>query len=94
LYGTVKAFQYGGDTFVFTSPYADSTQVTITARRRDGTVDPRFGSHGRARLRTPWQGHDAALGTEVSVDRASPNTITLLATQDGRNELRLVRLRL
>jgi hypothetical protein len=94
MYGTVRAFQHRGDTFVITAPYADSTQLTITARRHDGAVDPRFGNHGHARIRTPWSGRDAALGTEVSVHQTRPDMIATLATEDGRNQVQIVRLRL
>jgi hypothetical protein len=55
------------DTLVVKTPYADSTQLTLMARPPDGSIDPRFGSHGRVRIHTPWRGQDAALGTEVSV---------------------------
>jgi hypothetical protein len=94
MYGTVDAFHVGGDIFVVASPYADSTQVTVTALRSDGSADPRFGSRGRARIHTPWKGRNAALETMVSVHRASPRTIVVIATQDGRKQLQVIRVRL
>jgi hypothetical protein len=94
MYGDIHAFHNGDDIFVVTSPYYDSTQVTVTALRRDGSADPRFGSRGRARIHTPWKGRDAALGTIVSVNRTSPTTIVVIATQDGRKQLQVIRLRL
>jgi hypothetical protein len=94
MYGDVHAFHDGADIFVVASPYADSTQLTVTARRPDGSADPRFGSRSRARIRTPWKGRNATLETMVSVNRASPRTIVVVATQYGRKQLQVIRVRL
>jgi hypothetical protein len=94
MYGTVDAFHHGDDIFVVGSPYADSTQLTVTALRRDGTADPRFGGGGRALIHTPWKGPNATLETMASVKRASPRTIVVIATQEGRKQLQLIRARL
>ena len=94
MYGTVDAFHVGEDIFVVASPYADSTQLTVTARRADGSADPRFGSRGRARIRAPWKGRNAALETMVLVNRASLRTIVVIATRDGHKQLQVIRVRL
>src|SRR5437899_3150187 len=67
---------------------------TPQARRNDGSADPRFGSRGRARIHTPWKGPNATPETMVSVNRASPRTIVVIATQDGRKQLQVIRVRL
>jgi hypothetical protein len=94
MYGTVRAFHAGNDTFVLVSPYADPTRLTLTARRRDGSIDPRFGSRGRARIHTPWRGPNAALDTTVLINQASPNAVVLVAWSYGRNQLQIIRVRL
>jgi hypothetical protein len=38
MYRDVNAFHDGADIFVVVSPYADSTQLTVTARRLDGSA--------------------------------------------------------
>src|SRR5439155_24984037 len=93
LYGDVEAFRAGADTFVVQFPYADSTQLRLSALRPDGSSDPRFGKGGRVWIHAPWRGRDAALETMVSVTNA-PRTIVVIATRDGRQQLQLIRLRL
>ena len=92
--GEVHAFHAGDDIFVVASPWADSTQLTASALRPDGSADPRFGTGGRAWIHTPWKGSHARIETMVSVIRASPRTIVLIATQDGRKQLQVIRVRL
>jgi hypothetical protein len=94
MFGTVRAFHAGHDTVVVMSPYADQTRLTLTARRRDGSIDPRFGSRGRARIHTPWRGPNAALDTTVLINQASPNAVVLVAWSYGRNQLHIIRVRL
>jgi hypothetical protein len=94
LYGDVQAFRAGDDIVVVESPYADPTHLALTALRPDGSADPRFGSHGRARIHTPWRGRNSALETMVSITKASPRAIVVIATRYGRSQLQIVRLRL
>jgi len=94
MYGSVGAFHTGQDTFLVESPYADSTQLTVTALRPDGSNDPRFGSDGHAVIRAPWTGSNAALDTMVSTIEAGPTAITVIASRYGHNELQLIRVRL
>jgi hypothetical protein len=94
MYGDVRAFHASHDTFVVVSPYADSTRMLLTARRADGSIDPRFGSRGRARIHTPWRGPNAADDTTVLINRAGPNVLVLIAISYGRNELQIIRVRL
>jgi len=91
MYGSVEAFHESDDTFVVESPYANPTQLTITARRADGSIDPRFGNDGRARIRTPWRGFNASLETQVSITEAGPKAIVIVATRPGR--LQVIRVR-
>jgi hypothetical protein len=94
MYGTVKAFRDGGDTFLVEFPYSDPTeQVTVTARRADGSLDPRFGSLGRAQIRIPLR--SGSLSPEaLEIMKAAPGEITLVATPPERAEVQLIRLRL
>jgi hypothetical protein len=92
LYGTVEAIHDGNETLVVESPYADPTRLTITARRADGSIDSRFGRNGRALVRTPWRGFNAKLDTDVSIARAGPGAVVIVATRSGR--LQLIRVRL
>ena len=71
----VQPFHSGDRTFVVTGTYGDSTKLTMTARRPDGSTDPRFGNRGRAWVHLPWRGRNAALDTIVSVTEARPRTI-------------------
>jgi hypothetical protein len=94
MFASIQVFRAGTEIFVVTAPYGDQTQLTVTARRSDGSVDPRFGSRGTARIRGPWRGRDAALETMVSVNRAGPNTLVVVATRDGRKQMQLIRVHL
>jgi hypothetical protein len=95
MFGSIlQVFRAGKEIFVVTAPYGDQTQLTVTARRSDGSVDRRFGSRGTARIRAPWRGRDAALETMVSVNRAGPNTLVVVATRDGSKQMQLIRVRL
>ena len=95
MYGGVQAFPDGRDALVVGSPFADPTQIALTALRPDGSTDPRFATDGRALIRTPWHGLDAALGTTVSIMQATPTEMVLVATNDNvDNQLQLIRVRL
>jgi hypothetical protein len=89
MYGKVWALRKDNDTVVVTSPYADPTRLALAARHPDGSLDPRFGSQGLARIRTPWWGRD---DTTVVVIRAPPRAITVVAARGGRNHLQIVRV--
>lgn len=95
MYGGVQAFPDGRDALVVGSPFADPTQIALTALRPDGSTDPRFATDGRALIRTPWHGLDATLGTTVSIMQATPTEMVLVATNDNvDNQLQLIRVRL
>ncbi len=94
MYGSVWALADGHDTILAATPYANSTDVTLTALRPDGSTDPRFAGHGSARIRTPWHGSNATLSTEVSINEASPTEVVVVATESERNQAQLIRLRL
>ena len=93
MYGEILAFRRGDDNFVVGTPYADPTQLTVTALRADGSADLRFGSRGSAWIHTPWKGPNANLETMVSINRARPRTIVVVATREGRKELQVIRAR-
>jgi hypothetical protein len=94
MYGSVKVLADGHDAILAETPYADQTDITLTALRPDGSTDPRFASHGSARIRTPWHGSSAALSTTVSIDEASPTEIVIIAIEPDRNQMQLIRVRL
>jgi hypothetical protein len=94
MYGEVHAFRVGDDTFIVELPYGDSTQLTLAARRSDGSTDARFANRGRAWIHTRWTGFNAVLGTTASVKRAGQREIVVVATRDGRNELHVIRVRI
>jgi hypothetical protein len=94
MYGSVQALPDGHDTILATTPYANSTEITLTALRPDGSTDPRFGSHGSVRIRTPWHGPNAILSTTVSIDEAGPDELVIVATESERSQVQLIRLRL
>jgi hypothetical protein len=89
MYGTVWALRKDNDTVVVTSPYADPTYLALAALHPDGSLDPRFGSQGRARIRTPWRGRD---DTTVVIIRAPPRAVTVVAARGGLNHLQIVRV--
>ncbi len=93
MYGSVQVLPDGHDAILAATPYADSTDITLTALRPDGSTDPRFGSHGSARIRTPWHGSSATLSTTVSINEASPTEIVIIATESERNQMQLIRVR-
>jgi hypothetical protein len=94
MYGTVKAFRDGRDTLIFECPYFDETgQVTVMARHADGSLDPRFGSLGRAQIRIPSRGGELS-SEALKFVKAGPGEITLVATPREDAELQLIRLRL
>jgi hypothetical protein len=94
MYGSAQVLPDGHDAVLAASPYADPTDITLTALRPDGSTDPRFGRHGRARIRTPWRGSSATLSTTVSINEANPAEIVIIATEPGRNQMQLLRVRL
>lgn len=92
--GSVQVVPDGHDAILAASPYADPTNITLTALHPDGSMDTRFASHGSARIRTPWHGVNAKLSTTVSIDEASPSEIVIVATESEREQMQLIRLRL
>lgn len=88
MYGEVHGFPDGHDTILIASPYADQTDMTLTALRSDGSTDPRFASHGHAQIRTP------ARRPSVEVIESPPGEIALLATLSEPPELQLIHVRL
>ena len=94
MYGSVQVLPDGQDAILAASPYADPTDITLTALRPDGSTDPRFGSHGSARIRTPRHGPNATLSTMVSIDEASPTEIVIIATEPARSQMQIIRVRL
>jgi hypothetical protein len=89
LDGSAKVLRDGRDAIVATSRYADPSPLTLTALRRDGSTDPRFGSHGQARILI-----HATLDTTVAITQASPAEIVAIATDYGHDQLQLIRVRL
>ena len=94
MYGSVQLLADGHDAILAESPYANPTDVTLTALLPSGSADPRFAAHGRAPIRTPWRGSSATLSTMVAIDAASPTEIVIIATESEHNELQLIRVRL
>jgi hypothetical protein len=90
--GGFDAFEYGAETLIVQSPYTNPTELTLTVRRLDGSLDPRFGSRGRTLIRTPWSGTSMAWDVMVSTSEANRTTLLVIATLNGHNELQLVRL--
>jgi hypothetical protein len=94
MYAGVSALPMGRDTIVATSPYANAVSLTLTAIRPDGSLDPRFGSGGRALIRIPWRGQDPGLEAAVAVEKIGPRAIVVLAADGGHHVLRAIRIRL
>jgi hypothetical protein len=94
LHGGVEAFGYHRHTFAFEWPYSKPGEPTITARRSDGSLDPRFGHLGRAHIHPPWTQGSTERLTGVRTLQAGPGEITLVAELADRSELQLIRLRL
>jgi hypothetical protein len=94
MYGSLQVLADGHDAILAASTYADPTDITLMALRPDGSTDPRFASHGRARIRTPWRGSNATLSTTVSIDEASPSEIVIVAREAERNQMQLIRVRI
>jgi hypothetical protein len=94
MYGSMQLLADGHDAILAATPYADPTDITLTALGPDGSTDPRFASHGSARIRTPWHGSNATLSTTVSIDEASQTEIVIIATESGRDQMQIIRLRL
>ncbi|HKU58987.1 MAG TPA: hypothetical protein VJP39_05205 [Gaiellaceae bacterium] len=87
MYGQIEAFDAGGETFSVEVPYVNRTRITLTTRRRDGSLND------SASLRTRWGGEVAKYGTTVSFSRAGPKAIVVVAQRDDRGGLHLVRVR-
>jgi len=94
MYGSVQALPDGHGEILAEMQYADPTHITLTALAPDGSTDPRFASHGSARIRTPWRGSNATLSTTVSIDQATPSEIVIVATESERSQVQLIRVRL
>jgi hypothetical protein len=94
MYGSVQALPDGHGEILAETQYADPTEITLTALYPDGSTDPRFASHGSARIRTPWRGPNVTLSTTVSIDQATPSEIVVVATESARSQVQLIRVRL
>lgn len=94
MYGSVRALRDGHDVILAGSRYGDPTDITLTALRPDGSTDRRFADHGHARIRTPWRGSNAMLSTTASIEEAGPGELLILATESGRGQQQLIRLRI
>jgi hypothetical protein len=92
LYGSVAAFKAGADTLLAESTYTDATRLTLRLLRPGGSTAKAFGRNGRVRIRTPWRGSDAAIDTEVSVIKADPRSLAVVATEDERKQLQVARV--
>jgi hypothetical protein len=92
--GGVQALSYGGETFILDWPYSKTTGPTVTARRSDGSLDPRFGHLGRTQIHLPKTEGSTERLTGVTALEAGPGEITLLTTLPERAELQLTRLHL
>jgi len=94
----VQPFHSGDRIFVVTGTYAGtysgSTKLTVSARRPGGSIDPRFGRRGRAWVRAPWRGRDAALESIVSISKGSAKTIVIVAARYGGRQVQVIRLHL
>jgi len=91
MYGTVSAFPDGQDVVLAEAPYNERANLTLTALRPNGSTDVRFGDRGHARIHTPWEG----LGSEdVSIIKASPTELVLVATNQEDNQVEITHVRL
>jgi hypothetical protein len=94
MYGDIRTFHTGHETFVLVSPYADPTKNDV-----DGSSPRRF---DRSSLRQPrpredscaLEGTDSVLDTMVSITKARPSAIVVIATRYGPAQLQIVRVRL
>jgi hypothetical protein len=94
LYGRAWAFPDGHDSVLAASTWGEPAQLSLMALRPDGSADPRFASHGRVQVHTSARGNLNEELERVSVTEANPTELVLLATQSGREQLHLIRLRL
>ena len=93
MYGDLQSFGVGDDTVVVESPYGEPTTIRLMMLRPNGLVNRQFGNDGLAEIRTPWQGK-AAQGTMVSITRASPSSIAIVAWQQSDDQLQIVLVRI
>ena len=90
----VSTFKHGDELLLVTSPpFAQLSTFSITARRLDGSVDPRFGGRGRVRVLAPWRGRNSRDATDLDVSSTPDGELAVLALRDGVRQLRLIRLR-
>jgi hypothetical protein len=94
MHSGVSALPLGRDTVVATTPYANAVSLALTAVRRDGSLDSRFGSGGRVLIRIPWRGQDPGLEAAVALEKVGPRAILVLAADGGRHKLLAIRIRL
>jgi len=93
MYGGLQSFSVGDDTVVVESEYAEPTIIRLMMLRPNGLVDRRFGNDGLAQIRTPWQG-TAAQSMMLSITRASPSSIAIVAWQQNDNQLQIILVRI
>jgi len=65
----------------------------LTAIRRDGSLDPRFGEGGQVRIRIPWKGRYEGLDARVSLIPVGRRSILVLATNNDQRRIRIIRIR-
>lgn len=89
----VSALPLGHDTVVSSSPYGNAVRLALTAIGPDGSIDSRFGNHGRISVRAPWRGQDAGLEAALDFVKVGPRAILVLAADGGHHELLALRIR-
>jgi hypothetical protein len=91
MFGSAQVFADDNRTLFVQSPYANPTELSITALLPDGSRDTDFADDGTATLRTPWRGQNAEL-TVILVTQAGAGKLVVVAYDGSDNELQLTRL--
>lgn len=92
LYGEIDAFQHGPNTLLAESSFASESSELLRVIKPNGAVAKSFGTHGLVRIRLPWQGAQASYDDQLATAQAGPSSLVLVATENGRRTMAVMRL--
>jgi len=89
MFGAVSGFTIGRETLLVGTPYANQSRLRLTAVLANGSLDPRFGNGGRARIHAPWRGQDATMNAYATTDKVGRHALlTSPATERAATKCR------
>lgn len=94
MFGAVSGFRLGRDTLLVGTPYANASNMHLTAVLPNGSLDPWFGNDGHALVRAPWRGQYAAMDAAVALDKVGRRAVLIVAGDGGYHQDQAIRIQI